>query len=160
MSGIEIAIAIASGIIILVGKEVAKIIKIKKEKKKIKENLIEAFKKNNPTKIKKYIGYIKDFDKKYGTSKAQKYLDKIIRNTKGLNEENVLSLLVDYSMIDRIYDEKIVIDNDILEIKLNEKLDLMERRRKETILRGNMLSHKMQMKSQRMNKRNGKGSLG
>ena len=142
-------------------KETLRFVKYKKEKNKIKRNLIMAFNHKNKNNIKKYIGYIKDFDKKYQTEKAQKYLDKIIRHNRKLNEENVLSLLQDYTMIDNIYDTKILLEH-MLDKRMDNKLDMMERMRKETILRQNQNKHRLAIKQQKMNKNkvNKKSAMG
>ncbi len=147
----EAAIVLVSGVVLIVGKEILKVIKIKNEKKKIKNNLIKAFNDKNIRKIKKYILYIKDFDKKYQTEKGPKYLNKIVMNNPDLNEENVLSLLTDFSMIDALYEDKSLI-NHRLENKLDIKLDLLERKRKETIIRQNQMNQVLAMKQRKMNK--------
>ena len=147
----EAAIVLVSGVVLIVGKEILKVIKIKNEKKKIKNNLIKAFNDKNIRKIKKYILYIKDFDKKYQTKKEPKYLNKIVMNNPDLNEENVLSLLTDFSMIDALYEDKSLI-NHRLENKLDIKLDLLERKRKETIIRQNQMNQVLAMKQRKMNK--------
>tara|TARA_R110002096_G_scaffold154522_5_gene318685 strand:- start:1280 stop:1771 length:492 start_codon:yes stop_codon:yes gene_type:complete len=155
MTGIETAVAIVGGVVVLIGQEIGKTMKYKREKNRIKKNLILAFTTKNKNKIKKYIGYIQDFDVKYNTNKAKKYLDKIVRNNKELNEENVLSLLEDYCMIDRLYDHVGVINNQI-ENRINIKLAKVEKRHKEVILRNNMTAHKRAMKASKMKQNKGK----
>ena len=147
----EAAIAIVGGVAIILVKEAVKVIKIKKEKNRIKKNLINAFNTKNIPLIKKYIGYMKDFDAKYGTNKTPKYLDKIIRHNTTLNENNVLSLLVDYTMSDRLYDEDRHI-NPLLQTRLDEKLAKMEQRRKETMIRENKLNQKIALKNKKISK--------
>ena len=62
---------------IIVGGLLTKYAKYKIEKNKIKKNLIKYAKLKNKYKVDKYLGYIEDFDTKYGTKKLKKYKNKI-----------------------------------------------------------------------------------
>jgi len=144
-------VAVIIGVGTLASREIGKVMKYKKNKQSIKKNLLKAFKNKNKYKIKKYILYTKDFDKRNNTMKLDKYLNKVINIDKKLNEENVLSLSEDFTMIDRLYENKQVLQNRI-ENKLDAKLDMLEKKRQETILRNNQNQQRLRLKHKKMNK--------
>jgi hypothetical protein len=159
---IEAITLIAGAGIVLVDKIIKKL-RFNKEKRKLKKKLIRSIQENDKNNIKKYVIKLKDFDKRYNKRKLLKYLEVCVRKINGLNEENIFSLINDFSFIDMIYkneEEELNID---IHNNLNKKLRELEKKRKEILIRSNQLQAKSLYKSNKMEKNmknKKKGKLG
>jgi hypothetical protein len=152
---IEVITLVAGAVIIVVDKIIKKI-RYNKEKRKLKKKLIKSIQENDKNKIKKYVIKLKDFDTRFNKKKLLKYLELSNRNINGLNQENIYSLLNDFSFLDMIYEseeDEINIDNSN---NLNEKLKELEKKRKEILIRNNQLQAKALFKNNKMLKNMGK----
>lgn len=148
MESIVIGIIVGSYI---VSKKIKSVIKYNTRKRLLKKRLIKSFKERNKNLIKKSIFELKEFDEK----KLKKYLFNIVVDDDKLNEENVMSLAEDFSMIDNIEENRILVQSR-LENHLDDKLDLMERRRQEIIMRKNQMRAKSNLKAKKFNRVSGK----
>ena len=147
---------------------IAKKLKFKLSKKKLKKMLNKGFELMDTDMIKNAISSLIDFDSKYNSKKLNKYLLEIIKVFRddpkklNLNEVNVLNLAKEF-VFDNIFDADEQEESrqlDTIEEKLEETREVLtevEKRRQEILLRKNQIRQRQSIKS---NKRRQTGSLG
>lgn len=163
ISIVIISIAGAYGIKVLLGGA-----KYKINKKKLKKSLRKSFDLMDVESIKRAIVSLADFDSKHCSHKLEKYLLQIIQVFRDdeekptLNEKNVLNLPKEF-IFDSIFDNDVEEDErqlDVIEEKLEETKEVLtevEKRRKEIMLRKNLIRQRQMGKSA---KRRSSGTLG
>lgn len=127
-------------------------IKYLKEKKKLKNKLIKAIQENNKKNIKKYIIKFKDFDKKYNKRKLLKCLEYCCRIINDLDEPNIFSLMNNFDLLNIIYKNEKEDDDINIHENLNQKLKILEKKRKEILIRSNHIQAHQIIKSNKINK--------
>lgn len=137
-----------------------KLINRKKYKGKLKKSLIIAFNELDINKIRKSIKGLKDYDSKYNTQKLGKYIENIIELINNndepinINPVNMEKALEDLDMLPTIFDNP---EEDIKEANLlDEKITEIEKKRKEIILRKNLLKLNMVKAQKHKSKSSGK----
>ena len=153
MSGIEELAALVGGAIVLYSsRKIMSKLKCKMCKRKLRKLLEKGFDDLNFDTIRKALRGLDYFDKKYNTEKKMKYLQNIIKVFKeddsqlNINELNLSEALEDFAKFDSIFDED---DEEMLEMNsiVDDKLEEVMKRRKEVILRKNMIRKRNMTKS-------------
>ena len=156
MSGIEEAIALASGILCVVGmQKLSKKVGYKISKRKLKKLLIEAFDLLDIPMMEKAIINMKDFDSKHQTKKLDKTINKILSKKPDLNKENVRRMVTEnnFTSIEDIFsqtqDEKKEEEDFV-----SEQLLAIERKRQDIIQRKQDIRNKLMAKEKKLQRRN------
>ena len=139
MSGIEEVIAIVGGTLIVMGSRKVLIkLGVKMSKRKLKNLLIKGFEAVDFDMMKKAILSLQDFDEKHSTKKLDKYLGKIVKKNKTINQSKLKEAVNNLDKLETIFDE----DEDEVKVEqmsnlLNERLDEVDKRRREVLIRKN-----------------------
>lgn len=153
LSIVLIAIAGVCGIKVL-----SKKMGYKLSKKKLKKLLMVGFDLMDADIIHSAIMSLMDFDGKHNSKKLDKYLLEVVKTYRDdetkptLNEKNVLNLVKEFTM-DNIFDDDVIEEErqlDIIEEKMEETkqvLNEVDKRRKEIMLRKNMIRQRQIAKS-------------
>ncbi len=145
MSGIEEVIAVVGGTLIVIGcAKLSRKIGIKINKRKLRSMLKLGFETIDYHTIKKAISGLLDYDSRNNSKKLNKYLGKIVEkhnkddDKMNINETNLNEALIDFSKLETIFDEteeEMEEQNELLDEKLTE----IQKRRKEVLIRRNLI---------------------
>ncbi len=164
MTGIEEIIGVVGGVVLIyVGRKSFSKLKRKLCKKKLCKLLNKGFDDLNFDMVAEALRGLEDFDEKYNTRKKNKYIQKIIKSFKNdeneinINESNLSEALEDFTKFDTIFDED---EDEMIEMEnvVDDKLEEVMKRRKEVILRKNMIRSRNMTKSGK--KRKNVGAMG
>lgn len=119
---------------------------------KLKKLLLKAFELMDLDMIKIAVRKFQDYDLHYQTNKLNISLQKIINGNPDLNERNVMRMLFDFHYLSKLFDEEEEKEEED-ESMIDNKLQELDKKRKEIKIRKNQLKQQIFAKQKRMKRR-------